>query len=52
VRALLAAVVLAVFAGPTLDNPGVPCVGFYFTTCSLIDLVPKSPPHGVGSALV
>jgi hypothetical protein len=25
---------------PALKNPGVPCVGFYFTTCSLIDLLP------------
>jgi hypothetical protein len=45
VRALLVAVVLAAFAGPALENPGVPCVGFYFTTCSLIDLVPDSSPQ-------
>jgi hypothetical protein len=43
VRALLVALVWAGFAAPALENPGVPCVGFYFTTCSLIELVPNDP---------
>jgi hypothetical protein len=30
-------------SAPAVDNPGVPCVGFYFTTCSLIDVVPEDP---------
>ena len=43
-RALLTALmVLAGFAGPALENPGAPCVGFYLTTCSIIELVPEDP---------
>jgi hypothetical protein len=50
-RALLAAVVVAVFASPALENPGVPCVGFYVTTCSLIDLVPENPAETPGAVV-
>lgn len=54
-RALLAAAaVVAALTSPALENPGVPCVGFYFTTCSLIDLVPDDPtqtPGDVAEAL-
>ncbi|MGH9284032.1 MAG: hypothetical protein ACRD0S_13975 [Acidimicrobiales bacterium] len=47
-RVLLVAVALAGFTGPALENPGVPCVGFYFTTCSVIDLVPDDPSQTPG----
>ncbi len=44
VRVLLFAAVLSTFPGPALDPPpGTPCVGFYATTCSLIELVPDDP---------
>jgi hypothetical protein len=42
VAALMTAV--ASLTTPDLENPGVPCVGFYFTTCSIIDLVPVDAP--------
>lgn len=55
-RALFMAVaaVVAGFAAPALENPGVPCVGFYLSTCSVIDLVPEDPsqtPGAVAEAL-
>lgn len=47
-RALVIALMLAGFTSPALENPGAPCVGFYFTTCSIIELVPEDPSQTPG----
>jgi hypothetical protein len=48
-RAILLAAVASTFAAPAMDPPpGTPCVGFYATTCSIIELIPDDPSQTPG----
>jgi hypothetical protein len=48
-RAILVAAVVSTFVAPSMHPPpGTPCVGFYATTCSIIELIPDDPSQTPG----